>query len=207
MSKCDNPISSPCPCFYLPFEQGCYDCVTRPFETFVSHQIQDVLGHYQEHHPHMMCAHILHDAVQSAAYKSIWKHHTETPEEQCVPLARKAVEDAYHEFDTTRRLLIRFFIMPAIEECISQHFLQLTDKPWSPPTLNRSACHICSEDSYFEPFPPPQFREFLVEQILPLIYNSASGDDDKQLTAEVVCQNLTHKWIAASPEERVNMGV
>jgi hypothetical protein len=207
MSKCDNPISSPCPCFYLPFEQGCYDCVIAPWREYVSHQLQDVLGHYQKQHPHMMCEHILYDAVKSAAYKAIWKHHTEKSEERsCFLPLRKAIDDACDMFLSRRLTLMLTVVVPAVEEVIAQHFLFLTAKPDAPPTIIKGACPECAEDAPFEPFPPPQLREYLLENILPCIYNEPDYPEKEQI-AKRMSYELVHKWLAATPEERVKMGV
>ena len=108
-----------------------------------------------------------------------------------------SMKAAFLNFVQRRKLLLETYAIPATEKVIAQHFLFLADSSDAPTTLNNDEpCEWCSENEFFEPFPPKHFREWMTQLILHQIdCNHLTTNLLKQLEAENTAKLLFHLWL------------
>jgi hypothetical protein len=208
MSKCDHPVSSLCHCISLPDDQACYECVNRPWKYFTEKAIKSEVEEYQRKHPQMQKWYVnnLSEEIRLAVYGAMWLHHTAKSNERCILLAKRVIRETVNKFLERRERWVKLMI-PGIEKTIAQHFLMLTNHTDAPFTSTHTeACPTCKYSDYFEPFPPRNLRELMVEIILVFIDHEGTNESAVDLAFRV-SQAVMHTWLLATPEERVIMGV
>ena len=210
MSKCNILESAMCICFHSG-AQNCSRCVISPWNYYVNSTVCAELRVQLKLHPETVLKYAdqVCEEIRSVTSQVIWLHHTEKQPERLSDMLWPVITEEVTKFITRRHQLIQL-IIPTIEEMLAQHFLLLTEKQDAPFTHNfADACWTCRYIRHFEPFPPKNMREWLVEYILFSIITikSAITDEQKKNIAYHVSQRLVHKWLRATPEERVKMGL
>ena len=199
-----------CDCVYLSFEEACYDCVIRPWKFFVATLVNEELQKYQDKFPLMdeRYAKTFLERMTATANYAIWSHYLVlVPRKTCMQSVRAAVAKRVGTFMERRQHLINKYVAPAIENTISQHFLFLTDQPHAPLTLNHSACEVCKFREHFEPFPPVNFRAWMVEKLLTDIDVLPAVRPNLAEHCTNLASLYMHMWLDAPHELRDMMGV
>lgn len=211
-SKADNMSHRLCHCVVLSGDDACYDCVINPWRFHIAKAVTEEIVKYKVKYLLMTksCERRMSDDIHSASFAEIWRHHIAKYKTKCIILLNEAIATAVQKFMERRQKLIDKYIVCQIERVISQHFLILTEKPDAPFTRNNDACNVCKYRECFEPFPPPNFRAWMVEKILSAIDRSEpclGSNNCKCRSAEYLAEMLMHKWLNASHLERNLMGI
>jgi hypothetical protein len=206
MSKCNIFNPAICTCFHRD-ARDCSRCVISPWDYTVNSITGAELRAQLNIHHHAVIRYeekVLEE-IRSVTSQVIWLRHTE--KQAIYDVLHQTIKEEVTKYITRRHQLIQL-IIPTIEDMLAQHFLILTEKLNAPFTSKYAdACFTCRYIDHFEPFPPKNFREWLVENILASIDKSAITDEQKKNVAYHVSQRLVHKWLRARPEERVKMGL
>ncbi len=188
-----------------------YSCVTNPWKFFVEKTVKEEIEKYRAQHPYMNRGYAKRfgEKISAVAYETVWEHHEGKQVEPCIALVRTAVAETVEEMMERRYRLIRKYIARPVENVITQHFLFVTDKSDSPLAMTAAPCSACSVLDYFEPFPPAFLRGWMVENILAKIdtipQQQPCVESCKCVAAAFISQCLMHRWLKASPEERVQI--
>ena len=203
-------MSSLCHCFCLSGSEACYDCVIGPWEFHLKKAAKVEIDKYKSQYPLMnkVYEEKLRNTITSEAYKTIWTHHKDC---NCIKLVRLSIEKSVEDFMKRRQRLINKYIVKEIEKVISKHFLILSDQPDAPFTLTGfpdDTCKDCKWD-YFEPFPPSNFRAWMIEKILSSIDVPCEQlplvGSCKCSSAAFISDYLMHQWLDATIEGRYEM--
>jgi hypothetical protein len=124
--------------------------------------------------------------------------------EKMSEVVNHAANEVVRTYAENRRILAINYVLEVVMEMVAQHFLLLSDDPDAAFTKELSACETCSENMFYEPFPPNNFINCMVEGVLFEMDNPFCDTPEKRmLTAKQAAHFIMHEWLSADPKTRL----